>query len=367
MKVIFFYLKLNIITALFLISIGVVAQNYETVAITKVVSGNETSNTLFRVLSSIPSLKYIRAQRISGPQNGVFTQNKDNIRYSSIASSSGIPKNLSRIRFTFLQSDKRTPIALNNFRFIINDIDGPNNEALATNCDTKLKFLGTAKETNLTVINTPPTIIVVGNVDENEGATSRVMFEFENVAMVELDNYADDGYLKDFDLNNDYPIAKPLRVKCRNYASSIYTKKPSVKEDQFDLNDFIKEKDVLKINAHSIYFDNDRFDIRDEAELELQKVLSILVKYPKIKVELQSHTDSKASDDYNLKLSEDRSKSVIHWMLKKGVDSARIIGKGYGETRLVNHCKNDVKCTETEHQLNRRTEFVVLNPEVLKH
>ena len=333
----------------------VCAQGFKKVRIVGVHSGNETNNTLFIVKSkTLPSLAYIRAQRIKGPQDGFFTQNMDNIRYTSMSTKSGIPENLSRIRFSFLKLDKKTPIPFNNFRFIINDIDGPNNEALATNCDAKLNFLGTANPTNLIVINLPSNIIAVGAVEESDGPTSRVMFEFKNVAVVELDNYANMGYLKDFDLNNDLPIAKPLLVKCKGNTSSIYTELDS--EDK----EFRNENNILKINTKSIYFDTDKFNVREDAELELKMVLKVLKKYPKLKVELQSHTDSKAPDDYNLELSLRRSESVVNWMINKGINPNRIHGKGYGETQLVNKCSNDVKCSKEEHQLNRRTEFIII-------
>jgi len=339
---------------------NVCAQGFKKVRIVGVYSGNETNNTLFIAKSkTLPSLAYIRAQRVKGPQDGFFTQNKDNIRYTSMSTKSGIPENLSKIRFSFLKSDKKTPIPFNDFRFIINDIDGPNNEALATNCDAKLHFLGTANPTNLIVINLPSNIIAVGAVEESDGPTSRVMFEFKNVAVVELENYANMGYLKDFDLNDDLPIAKPLLVKCKGTTSSIYTELDS------DDNEFRQESEILKINTKSIYFDTDKFNVREDAALELKKVLELLKKYPKLKVELRSHTDSKAPDNYNLELSIRRSESVVNWMINKGINPNRINGKGYGEIQLLNKCSNGVKCNEEEHQLNRRTEFVVLNPDVI--
>jgi outer membrane protein OmpA-like peptidoglycan-associated protein len=354
-----------VISAFFFISTCICAQNYKLVAVTGIVYGNGTNDALFKVTSSIPSLKFIRAQKIKGPQNGIFTQYNDNIRYTAISTASGIPANLSRIRFTFLQADKITPITPNNFRFIINDIDGPDNEALATNCDANLNFLGTASPTNLTVINLPPTIIAVGSVEESDGPTSRVMFEFKNVAVIEIDNYANDGYLKDFDMNDDYPITEPIFVKCKSYTSSIFTERSS--KSLIDSTEFKKDNNLLLLKTNPIYFDTDKYNIREDAAIELEKIISLLIKYPKLKIEIGAHTDSRADDAYNLKLSNNRAKSTINWMLNKGIDSARISGKGYGETRLINNCKNGVKCTYKEHQLNRRIEFVVKNPEAIKH
>ena len=356
---------LYIIVVFLFFNAQVFSQNYDLVAIISVYSGNETNNALFVAKSpTIPSLSYIRAQKIDGPQDGIFTQYKDNIRYTSLSAISGFPGNLSRIRFTFLQSDKRTPIPLHEFRFIINDIDGPNNEALATNCDANLRFLGTANPTNLNVINLPPNILAIGEAEESDGPTSRVMFEFKNVSVVELDNYANDGYLKDFDMNDDYPISKPIYVKCRPYAGSIYTPKDSVVTSL--PNEFKAKKELILLNIAPIYFDNDKYNIRKDAALELKKVIEILNKYPKLIIELRAHTDSRADDEYNLKLSKRRATSSVQWILNNGVNKSRIIGKGLGETQLINNCSNGIKCSEEEHQLNRRTEFVIVNPEVLK-
>lgn len=108
-----------------------------------------------------------------------------------------------------------------------------------------------------------------------------------------------------------------------------------------------------------IYFDLDKYNIRHEAALDLEKILDVLTQNPTMKLDIRSHTDSRASFKYNEVLSENRAKSTINWLVKNGVDPSRLTGKGYGETQLVNQCTDDVKCTEEEHQLNRRSEFII--------
>jgi outer membrane protein OmpA-like peptidoglycan-associated protein len=108
-----------------------------------------------------------------------------------------------------------------------------------------------------------------------------------------------------------------------------------------------------------IYFDLDKYNIRREAALDLEKILDVLNQNPTMKLDIRSHTDSRASFKYNEVLSENRAKSTINWLVKNGVDPSRLTGKGYGETQLVNQCTDDVKCTEDEHQLNRRSEFII--------
>ena len=108
-----------------------------------------------------------------------------------------------------------------------------------------------------------------------------------------------------------------------------------------------------------IYFDLDKWNIREDAALELEKILDVMKQYPTMKIDVRSHTDSRASFKYNEKLSERRAKSTMAWLVKNGVAADRLIGKGYGETKLVNKCADGVKCTEDEHQANRRSEFII--------
>lgn len=108
-----------------------------------------------------------------------------------------------------------------------------------------------------------------------------------------------------------------------------------------------------------IYFDLDKSDIRREAALDLEKILVVLNDYPNMKLDIRSHTDSRATHKYNEALSDRRAKSTIKWLIKNGIAANRLTGKGFGETQLVNKCSDGVKCTEEEHQANRRSEFII--------
>ncbi|KAF2340793.1 OmpA family protein [Flavobacterium tistrianum] len=108
-----------------------------------------------------------------------------------------------------------------------------------------------------------------------------------------------------------------------------------------------------------IYFDLDKSNIRTEAALDLEKILAVLNDYPNMKLDIRSHTDSRASHQYNEALSDRRAKSTIQWLVKNGVSPKRLTGRGYGETELVNKCADGVPCTEEEHQANRRSEFII--------
>ena len=126
----------------------------------------------------------------------------------------------------------------------------------------------------------------------------------------------------------------------------------------------IGDRVLLKINT--IYFDFDKSDIREDAAVELNKAIEIMKKYPELIVEFGAHCDSRGPDAYNDKLSTRRANSTVDYMTKRGISAKMLTGKGYGERMLTNQCTNGVKCTEEEHQLNRRTEFVIKNPDILK-
>jgi outer membrane protein OmpA-like peptidoglycan-associated protein len=118
---------------------------------------------------------------------------------------------------------------------------------------------------------------------------------------------------------------------------------------------------VLLADLDIIYFDLDKSFIRPDAAIELNKVVALMNKYPGMVIRLESHTDSRAPDMYNIKLSERRAKSTYDYIISHGIDASRITEyEGFGETQLVNKCSNGVKCTKAEHQLNRRTEFIII-------
>ncbi|WP_163410768.1 OmpA family protein [Flavobacterium ajazii] len=114
------------------------------------------------------------------------------------------------------------------------------------------------------------------------------------------------------------------------------------------------------VGIKTIYFDLNKADIRPEAALDLEKVLEVLKQYPTMKLDIRSHTDSRQSHQYNQILSDKRANSILKWLVDNGISTSRLTGKGYGETQLVNKCADGVKCSEEEHQMNRRSEFIII-------
>jgi len=124
----------------------------------------------------------------------------------------------------------------------------------------------------------------------------------------------------------------------------------------------MKGDDLFNIlSLDPIYFDFDKSNIRDDSVTELAKVVEVLLQYPEMKIEIRSHTDSRGDNTYNQNLSERRAQSTRQWIIDHGIDSSRVNGKGYGSTKLLNDCKKSVPCSVAEHQVNRRSEFIILS------
>jgi len=175
-----------------------------------------------------------------------------------------------------------------------------------------------------------------------------------------------DGYYEEY-IDRDANFA--IQGSKEKYTSVTKTFNTFNKEDtkvvtvNLNINIVLKpiEDVVLLADLNTIYFDLDEHYIRQDASYELNKVVNLMRKYPGMIIRLESHTDSRAKDNYNLDLSKRRAKSTYDYIVKNGINADRIIAyEGFGETHLVNHCSNGVKCSEDEHQFNRRTEFVII-------
>lgn len=126
-----------------------------------------------------------------------------------------------------------------------------------------------------------------------------------------------------------------------------------------DFNLFPLQVDQV-VRLDNIYYDLAKWNIRPDAAVELDKLVQTLQDNPSVKIELSSHTDCRGKDAYNLSLSEKRAKSAVEYLIKQGIAKDRLTAKGYGETKPVEACEC-TKCTDEQHQANRRTEFKVLS------
>ena len=110
----------------------------------------------------------------------------------------------------------------------------------------------------------------------------------------------------------------------------------------------------------NILFEFNKSDLVPQSKQTLDKIVIVMNAKKDFKIELGAHSDSKGSDTYNLKLSEQRATSAKNYIISKGIDASRILAKGYGETKLLNNCTNNAICSDDEHAVNRRLEFKII-------
>lgn len=121
-----------------------------------------------------------------------------------------------------------------------------------------------------------------------------------------------------------------------------------------------KDDDGVPAFKLNLYYESGRSSVKKESVDELKRLLQLLRDNPKVILEIRSHTDSNGSASYNNRLSQKRADNIVRWLTQMGIESNRLIPKGYGESRLVNDCDDDTPCPDSQHQMNRRTEFKVL-------
>jgi len=128
-----------------------------------------------------------------------------------------------------------------------------------------------------------------------------------------------------------------------------------------NINPVQPPKATQDIVLNTIYFDLDKYNIRPDAVIELDKIMALLKQQPGLSIEISGYTDTRASGQYNLTLSQHRAESAKAYLINKGISADRLTIKWYGKTHLVNQCADGVNCPEADHQLNRRVEFKVIN------
>lgn len=186
-----------------------------------------------------------------------------------------------------------------------------------------------------------------------------VTLKGENGSPMKVQTDEDGSFKFNLDENTDYNLLAD-RTGFRSATSDLTTKgytgtKPI--EQSLYLVPIVIDK---PIRIENIYYDFDKSNIRKDAAIELDKLVAIMKENPTIWIELGSHTDSRGNDQYNKWLSQSRANSAVQYIIDRGIEKSRITAKGYGESVPVNQCTNGVKCSEADHQLNRRTEFKIV-------
>lgn len=194
------------------------------------------------------------------------------------------------------------------------------------------------------------------------------LYSKDGTRLTETTSKANGDYILNYDLkcNERYEI----RVEKAGYSpnnkvfvTSEISAETVVPLQLETLSELIVEEDgLLKIKIGIIFFDLDKDYIRPDAAVELNKIVTLMSQQPKMKIRIESHTDARSDDGYNLDLSQRRAISTRDYLIRQGINTNRIIdAKGFGESQLLNNCTNGVTCDEAQHQLNRRSEFIIEN------
>jgi outer membrane protein OmpA-like peptidoglycan-associated protein len=212
--------------------------------------------------------------------------------------------------------------------------------------------------------------VLVGIVTDKETGlilpgTKLTLFDEKFTKLKETISGVDGRY--DFgvvDCEKKYYVRAEKELYTTKEVPVIIAKETGITELPIELETVIKAipvggdlADVFGINL--IYFDLDKWNIRPDAAIDIAKILDVLNEYPTMTIDIRSHTDSRQTNKYNEVLSDRRAKSTRNWLIKNGIAPARLTAKGYGETQLVNKCADGVECSEAEHQLNRRSQFII--------
>lgn len=153
-------------------------------------------------------------------------------------------------------------------------------------------------------------------------------------------------------------VKGPAGFAYRILPSDLEKLKPQEEEDaELKLNDFAASAAKTLTVVENIHYASNEYKVTPEIEKKLEPFVATLTKNKHYKIEIYSHTDSQGDDASNMKLSEDRANAIQQYLSEKGIDQSRILAKGMGEKQILNRCANGVKCSDKEHELNRRTEF----------
>ena len=209
--------------------------------------------------------------------------------------------------------------------------------------------------------------VINSRTQERIADASVVLYNKDGERLTETVSKANGDYTLTYDLkcNKEYEI----RVAKAGYsdANKIFITSEISAETIVPLSletisELIVEDDgKLKIKVGIIFFDLNKDYIRPDAAVELNKIVTLMSQEPRMKIRVESHTDSRADDDYNMKLSQRRASSTRNYLIRQGISSERILdAQGFGESQLLNECANGTTCDEAQHQLNRRSEFIIV-------
>lgn len=176
--------------------------------------------------------------------------------------------------------------------------------------------------------------------------------------------------LKDFYFENEKTVGtSTLRPNDEVFSEIFLEQKIEEADENFLAPKSMEEENGVPlqiVEIEYINYDLDKTDINPEASSTLNKLIALMKEHPDLEIRIESHTDSRGSDEYNMLLSKKRAKAAFDYVVAQGIDSNRLLYQGYGETKLLNKCTNGVECTEEQHEVNRRSIVKVVRKGDLK-
>ncbi|WP_394773546.1 OmpA family protein [Flavobacterium sp.] len=290
---------------------------------------------------------------------------------------------------TGIITDIDTKLALENAIVTLQDLDKKTLNTVTTNADGKFSFTVPC-ESSFTVLASKEkytnesrslssgktrdaindasmalkSLEVIKQEEQQIAETKKKEEEIETVRKKEREALAVIA-LKEADkkAKTDQIVAAEIKKKEKvaEIAAIEVKKKEKIKQILIDEKDIIRDKDRLIIKTDPIYFDYNMWYIRKESKVVLGRVVELLKKYPDMVIEIGSHTDSRGNAKFNEDLSQKRANSTREFIIQSGINAKRVHSKGYGESVPIIKCKTDEACSEEEHELNRRSEFVIEN------
>ncbi|MCK0144126.1 OmpA family protein [Arenibacter sp. F26102] len=191
------------------------------------------------------------------------------------------------------------------------------------------------------------------------------LLDENNIKLKEMVTEDDGSFVfEDLDSNTKYTVKTTKNEFFENVVTAE-TKENEVVNVDFTMKKLkeliVIEDGIKKLKTDMIFFDFDKSYIRKDASLELDKLVEVMTEYQDMVIKIESHTDSRGPDVYNKYLSDKRAKSTRAYLISKGISADRIESAiGYGEERLINECGNGVRCSKENHELNRRSEFIIV-------
>ncbi len=197
------------------------------------------------------------------------------------------------------------------------------------------------------------------NTNEILGNTTVKLIDETGKIIDKVTTKEDGAYEFTIDCNQNYVIIGSMEA----YKNDMFELSTNTFNETITEQDLFLEPLVIgnQIVINPIFFNFSKWDIRTDAEYELENIVDVLRVNPTMIIKIESHTDSRGRDKFNLKLSDKRAKATKDYIISRGIEKDRIQSAiGFGESKLLNKCSNGVRCSKEEHQLNRRSYFYII-------